>query len=119
MGRLGAGSRPWKARDVLSQNLDENNNIQTGTDRCTTSSTVNSSVWYWCVCVCVLHTVCWGHERIYMLYSYVEANSVLLLVADDDTTSTVSPTKERRPRKDTRHAGPPANSKCGCFGSAS
>ena len=28
-----------------------------------------------------------------MLYSDVEANSVLLLVADDDTTSTVSPTR--------------------------
>ena len=39
----------------------------------------------------MLHTVCWGHERI-CLYSDVEANSVLL-VADDDTTSTVSPTR--------------------------
>ena len=28
-----------------------------------------------------------------MLYSDVEANSILLLVADDDTTSTVSPTR--------------------------
>ena len=28
-----------------------------------------------------------------MLYSDVKANSVLLLVADDDTTSTVSPTR--------------------------
>ena len=28
-----------------------------------------------------------------MLYSDVEANSVLLLVADDDTTFTVSPTR--------------------------
>ena len=45
------------------------------------------------MCVGVLHTVCWEHERIYMLYSDVEANSVLLLVADDDTTSTVSPTR--------------------------
>ena len=42
----------------------------------------------------------------YMLYSDVEANSVLLLVADDDTN------KERRPRKDTRHAGPPAKRIC-------
>ena len=45
------------------------------------------------MCVGVLHTVCWEHERIYMLYSDVEANPVLLLVADDDTTSTVSPTR--------------------------
>ena len=45
------GQARVKARDVLSQNLDEDNNIQTSTDRCTTSSTVNSSVWYWRVCV--------------------------------------------------------------------
>ena len=36
-----------------------------------------------------------------MMYSDVEANSVLLLVADDDTTSTVSPT--RRGGHETTH----------------
>ena len=47
-----------------------------------------------------------------MLYSDVEENSVLLVV-DDDTTSTVCvANKERRPRKDTRHAGPPAKRIC-------
>ena len=51
------------------------------------------------MCVCVLHRVCWGHKRIYMPYSDVEANSVLLLVADDDTTSTVSPTRRRAHEK--------------------
>ena len=57
-----------------------------------------------------------------MLYSDVEANSVLL-VADDDTTSTVSPTRRgghekihgMRDRGET-YMSP---SKCGCFGSAS
>ena len=43
-----------------------------------------------------------------MLYSDVEANSVLL-VADDDTTSTVLPT--RRGGR-VRHAGPPAKRIC-------
>ena len=107
-GRLGTGSRPWKARVVLSQNLDENNNIQTSTDRCTTSSTVNSSVWYWCVCVCYIQFA--GDTRVYVVqwcrsklcttccrwwyHFYCVAN------------------KERRPRKDTRHAGPPAKRIC-------
>ena len=43
-------------------------------------------------CVCVLHTVCWVHQRMYcIVWTYVESNSVL--VADDDTTSAVSPTR--------------------------
>ena len=45
-----------------------------------------------------------------MLYSDVEANSVLL-VADDDTTSTVLPTR-RGGHEKTRHAGPPAKRIC-------
>ena len=44
----------WTLHKILVQNLDENNNIQPSTDRCTTSSTVNSSVWYWCVFVCYI-----------------------------------------------------------------
>ena len=56
-----------------------------------------------------------------MLYSDVEANSILLLVADDDTTSTVSPT--RRGGHEKTHCGTAGEtymspSKCGCFGSA-
>ena len=47
-------------RDVLSQNLDENNSTQTSPDCCTY---VNNSVTVR-VCVCVLHTVCWVHRRI-------------------------------------------------------
>ena len=50
---------------VLSQNLDENNNIQTSTDRCTTSSTVNSSVWYCCVCVCYIEFA--GETSVYVV----------------------------------------------------
>ena len=75
-GRLGAGSRPWKARDVLCQTLDENNNIQTSTDRCTTSSTVNSSIWYWCVCA----TYSLLGTQAYMLYSDVEAKTLYYLL---------------------------------------
>ena len=57
------------------------------------------------------HTVCWVHQSIYMLYipvcSYVESDSVL--DADDDTTSTVSPTRRRSPRKDVWNTEPPTN----------
>ena len=57
-----------------------------------------------------------------MLYSDVEVNFVLL-VADDNTTSTVSPTR-RRPRKENTACGTAGEtymspSKRGCFGSAS
>ena len=59
------GQARVKARDVLSQNLDENNNIQTSTDRCTTSSTVNSSVWYWCMFVCFIQFA--GETSVYVV----------------------------------------------------
>ena len=45
-------------RDVLSQSFDENNSTQTSPDCCTY---VNISV---AVRVCVLHAVCWVHQRI-------------------------------------------------------
>ena len=57
-----------------------------------------------------------------MLYNDVEANSVLLLVADDDTTSTVSPTRrgghEKTHGMRDRRKTYMSPSKCGCFGSA-
>ena len=57
-----------------------------------------------------------------MLYSDVEANSVLH-VADDDTTSTVSPTRGGATKRHTAcgTAGETymSPSKCGWFGSAS
>ena len=58
-----------------------------------------------------------------MLYSDVEGNSVLLLIADDDTTSTVSPTR-RGGHEKTHGCGTAGEtymspSKCGCFGSVS
>ena len=74
-------------RDVLPQNLDENNNIQTSTDRCTTSSTVNSSVWYWCVCVCYIQFA--GDTSVYIcctvmskqtLYDYLLQMMIPLLL---------------------------------------
>ena len=118
-GRLGAGSRPWKARDVVSQNLDENNNIQTSTDRCTTSSTVNSSVWYWRVCV--LHKVCWGHERIcctvmskQTLYYLLQMMIPLLLCHQQGEEAT-----KRHTACGTADETYMPPSKCGCFGSAS
>ena len=47
-------------RDVLSQNLDENNSTQTSTDCCT----VLCKQFSYSTCVCVPHTVCWVHQRI-------------------------------------------------------
>ena len=72
------------------------------------------------MCVCYIQ---FAGDTSVMLYSDVEANSVLL-VADDDTTSTESPTRRKEATK--RHtacgtAGETyvSTSKCGCFGSAS
>ena len=78
-------------RDVLYQNLDENNNTQISTDCCTVvvlrTSTIQ--VQYGCVC-CVCYMQFAGYAN--TVSSYVESNSVRL-VADDDTTSDVSPTR--------------------------
>ena len=56
------GQARVKARDVLCQNLEH---IQTSTDRCTTSSTVNSSVWYWCMFVCYIQFA--GETSVYVV----------------------------------------------------
>ena len=57
-------------RDVLSsQNLDENNSsTQTRTDYCAVGGPVCKQLSYsTCVCVCVLHKVCWVHQRIFCI----------------------------------------------------
>ena len=52
---------------------------------------------------CATYTVhCTGYTSVYTVYcmSYVESNSVLLVVADDDTsTSAVSPTRQGKARR--------------------
>ena len=77
-------------RDVLSQNLDENNSTRTSPDCCT--YVTNSVTVRECVCVCYIQFD--GYTSVYIVpvCSYMESNSVL--DADDDTTSSaVSPTR--------------------------
>ena len=73
------------------------------------------------MCVCYILVQFAGYTRVYVVYSYVESNSVVHL-SQNDTTSAVSPTGEE-PTKRHMECGtageismPPL--KCGCFGSA-
>ena len=76
-------------QNVLPQNLDEKKKlkqVQTAVQQSYASFSLSTGM-------CVSYIQFAGYTSVYVVCSYVELNSVL--VADDDTTAAVSPTRRR------------------------